>query len=140
MWLYDVTAHEPPYPTPTAYGDLLNDATSVDALARWCTSKNIQEIYFSPIKFPGCDPAADSQSAAGWKRLITKLDRAKINAQIMVGDGQGALEPAGEHSAMMNCTRAAIAMAAATGGTHQPAVEPTGRRSGLQDSALPPHA
>ena len=90
MWLYDVTANEPHYPTPTAYGDLLNDAASVDTLARWCTSKNIQEIYFSPIKFPGCDPAADSLSAAGWKRLITKLDSAKVNAQIMIGDGPGA--------------------------------------------------
>ena len=59
---------------------------------------------------------------------------------VAFGDGPGALQPAGEHCAMMNCTRAAIAMAAATGGTHQPAVEPTGRRSGLQDPALPSHA
>jgi hypothetical protein len=68
-------------------------------------------IYFDPVKFPGCDPAADSTSAAGWKRLIAKLDSAKVNVQILVGDSPGALLPPGEHSAMMNCTRAAIAMA-----------------------------
>ena len=108
MWQYDVTAGER-FPTP--YGDLLADPASVDTLVRWCTAKNVQEIYFDPVKFPGCDPAADSTSAAGWKRLIAKLDSAKVNVQILVGDSPGALLPPGEHSAMMNCTRAAIAMA-----------------------------
>lgn len=108
MWQYDVTAGER-FPLP--YGDLLTDAASVDTLVQWCTAKNVQEIYFDPVKFPGCDPAADSTSAAGWKRLIAKLDSAKINVQIMVGDGIGALQPPGEYSLMMNCTRGAIAMA-----------------------------
>ena len=114
MWHYDVTAGEPHF--PPVYGDLLNDVASVDTLVQWCAAKNMQEIYFSPVKFPGCDPTADSTSAAGWKRLVTKLDSAKINVQLMIGDGPSALQPPGAHSLMMNCTRAVVAMAAAVSG------------------------
>ena len=109
VWLYDVTAGEPHF--RTKYGDLLADASSVGALAEWCKAKSVKEIYLQPVKFPGCDSKSDSNSAAGWKRLITQLDSAKINVQIMVGDGPGALQPPGNSSQMMNCTRAVIAMA-----------------------------